>query len=202
MFSGIVEMTGHVIASETIDHCYHVTIQPTSPFNDIQIGDSIAVNGVCLTVTAFTSVHFNATIVPETLRLTNLQDLKMGKEVNLERSVTLQTRIGGHLVQGHVDTVSQIQAIQQEGEAILVTLSIAPALTKYIIKKGFIGIDGMSITVIDVFTDTFTVTFIPHTQHASIVNHYQVGTLVNIEVDMLAKYLEKLTGDTQHANRH
>jgi riboflavin synthase len=194
MFSGICECTALVHSRALLDDCLHLIIARPVEFTDLKMGDSVAVNGVCLTLTALSVENFSVTIVPETLRLTTLKNLIAGSLVNLERAVRADTRLGGHHVQGHIDTYGEIITLQAEGAAMLATIRIPAELTRYIIKKGYIAIDGMSITVIDVSDYTFSVTFIPHTQSVSIVNQYRQHTLVNIEVDMLAKYLEKLSG--------
>lgn len=201
MFSGIVECLGKVI-SLTLDHgCKHFVIAPETTFNDIIIGDSIAVNGVCLTVTACDQHTFSATAVPETLRLTNLDKLVVNDPVNLERSLPMSARIGGHYVQGHVDGMGQILEIEHDhSEALLVKISAPRELTKYMVNKGYVGLDGMSITIIQATDDWFTVTFIPHTQAITIVKQYQVGSWINIETDMMAKQIEKLLGAKSHAN--
>lgn len=199
MFSGITETIGQI---QHVDHhhdCRHFTITHHGLFDDIKLGDSIAVNGVCLTVTAFDEKTFNASAVPETLRLTNLGSLTLGSEVNLERSIQANQRIGGHFVQGHVDTTASIENIQEDGAgAILVTFKLNPNYLRYIVQKGYIAIDGMSITVVNTTDDSFTVTFIPHTKANTVVKHYQLKHLVNIEVDMLGKYLEKLSRGKNH----
>jgi riboflavin synthase len=195
MFSGIVETIGVIQHFEIIRDCLHVTLRPNLCFDDLKIGDSVAVNGVCLTVTAFDARQFSVVIVPETLRLTNLAALTVGAAVNLERSLNFNARIGGHCVQGHVDTRAEIKALTADGEAALIaTIQVAPTIAKYIVKKGYVAIDGMSITVMDVSINSFTVTFIPHTQAVTIVNLYRTGTQVNIEVDIMGKYIEKLLG--------
>jgi riboflavin synthase len=195
MFTGIVETTGIIDRAEQREGCLHLTIKPQIAFSDLNVGDSIAVNGVCLTVTEFTSTTFNATAVPETLRLTNLGKLANGSKVNLERSMQANARIGGHYVQGHVDGIGEIMELQPDGgTAWMVKISIPAALEKYVVNKGYIGLDGMSITVIETTSHWFTVTLIPHTQEVSIVNQYKIGTRINIEVDMLGKYVEKLLG--------
>lgn len=193
MFGGIVETTGTIHSITREGDCIHFTISPALPFDDLAIGDSVAVNGVCLTVTQFSSNTFNVTAVPETLRLTNLGSLAEKSLVNLERSLKVNARLGGHFVQGHVDAVGEIFEITPDGKnALLARIRVPETLAKYIVRKGYIGIDGMSITVIDAIDDWFSVTFIPHTQAATVVNQYQIGTYVNIEVDMMGKYLEKL----------
>jgi riboflavin synthase len=197
MFTGIVETTGIIDHAEQKEGCLQLTIKPQIAFSDLSMGDSVAVNGVCLTVTTFTPTTFSATVVPETLRLTNLATLTNGSKVNLERSMRASARIGGHYVQGHVDGIGEIIELQPDGTtAWMVKISIPTALEKYVVNKGYIGLDGMSITVIETTPDWFTVTLIPHTQDVTIVNQYKTGSQINIEVDMLGKYVEKLLGSS------
>ncbi|OGT47460.1 MAG: riboflavin synthase subunit alpha [Gammaproteobacteria bacterium RIFCSPHIGHO2_12_FULL_41_20] len=193
MFNGIVETIGSVSNLDVEQDCVHFAITPKIAFTDLKIGDSVAVNGVCLTVTAIYNDVFYVTAVPETLRLTNLSQLILGSQVNLERALRVTDRIGGHYVQGHVDAVGKIISIQADGKAaLLVKISFPSALTPYIVNKGYIGLDGMSVTVVVAENTWFSVTLIPHTQQVTIVNQYQVGTEINIEVDILSKYVEKL----------
>lgn len=194
MFGGIVECIGLITHIKAENGCKTFTLQPAMPFDDLQIGDSVSVSGVCLTVTQFTAIDFQVTVVPETLRVTNLDALAVNQYVNLERALKANQRIGGHYVQGHVDAVGHILDIKQDekSQAQLVTISVPAELMLYVIKKGFIGIDGMSITVIEAGKDWLTVTFIPHTQIATIVQHYKIKQAINIEVDMMAKYIEKI----------
>ncbi|OAI49757.1 hypothetical protein AYO45_02135 [Gammaproteobacteria bacterium SCGC AG-212-F23] len=192
MFSGIVETIGILCGLRWHEDCLVLTILPKIMFQDIMVGDSIAVNGVCLTVTALFENTMEFHVVPETLRLTCFSELVLNSEVNLERSLEANARIGGHYVQGHVDGIGEIIALQQDGKgALLVTMTVPSTMTKYIVKKGYITIDGMSITVVDVKDDKVTVTFIPHTQQVTCVKHYQIGSKINIEVDILGKYVEK-----------
>lgn len=203
MFSGITETLGQIVRLENTQDCLHFTIKHHGLFNDIKIGDSIAVNGVCLTVTAFNHDTFNTTVVPETLRLTNLGLLQPNDDVNLERSISANQRIGGHFVQGHVDTIAIIDSIQKEGEgSCKVTFKLSPDYLRYIVQKGFIAIDGMSITVTDVSDDRFSVMFIPHTREHTVVKHYQPDHRVNIEVDMMNKTIEKLLRGNFHASNN
>lgn len=204
MFSGIVETIGTILQIIKEDGCNTFVIKPHLPWQETYvIGESIAVNGVCLTVTAFNAESFTVTAVPETLRLTNLNVLTINSVVNLEKSLRANSRNGGHHVQGHIETVGKIIAIEADNSnAWLVKISVPATLTKYIVKKGYITLDGMSITVIDVDADTFTVTLIPHTQAVTITHQYQVGCLINIEVDILGKYIEKLLGGANHASIH
>lgn len=201
MFTGIVETIGRITQRIVESECTHFTIQPTTPYHDLSIGESIAINGTCLTITQFDDKTFNVTAVPETLKRTNLGALQIDSTVNLERSMTLQTRLGGHFVQGHVDTTAEIIGLTK-GDAWLVTLRVAPEFSKYIVSKGYITIDGMSITIIDTGADWFTVTFIPHTQSVTITQDYVIGQRLNIEVDMMAKYIEKFMGAYTHADTH
>jgi riboflavin synthase len=195
MFSGIVETTCIITQLNFANECLLVSIKPQKYFDDLNIGDSVAINGVCLTVTELQEDSFNATIVPETLRLTNLKNLTLHARVNLERSLKASSRIGGHYVQGHVDAAAEILELRGDGkDALIAKISLPRALAKYVVRKGYIGIDGMSITVIEAASDYFTVTFIPHTQEVSITHQYRQGSLVNLEVDILGKYVEKLLG--------
>lgn len=193
MFSGITECIGQVLSIQTHNDCYHFVISHHGRFDDVKVGDSIAVNGVCLTVTAFDENTFSTTAVPETLRLTNLSLLNINDPVNLERAIRADHRVGGHTVQGHIDTMATVKSITRDGnDAWVVHFTIDPTWQRYLVNKGFITIDGMSITVINAHDTEFSVTFIPHTKTSTIVQHYQPGTLVNIEVDMMAKYIEKM----------
>lgn len=193
MFGGIVESTGLVVSKINKGNCLELTIQPGEQFDDVAIGDSVSVNGVCLTLTRISHDLFSVDVVPETLLKTNLGYLSAGAPVNLERSLQLHSRIGGHYVQGHVDFTATIRSIQPDGEkALIAELVYSPAFGNYLVNKGYVTLDGMSITIIEVKEDFFTVTFIPHTQAVTIVKHYQAGTRVNVEVDILGKYVEKM----------
>lgn len=200
MFNGIVEATGTIKNIKTTEGSVDFSISNPTTFNDLFVGASVAINGVCLTVTRYSQDEFDVTAVPETMRVTNLANLKKDDDVNLERSMKVDSRIGGHYVQGHVDAVGEIIDIQADGDALLVKIGASPDVTKYLVKKGYVGLDGMSITLIDVTTDSFTVTFIPQTQMATIIHHYQKGTKINIEVDILGKYVEKILGAHMQCN--
>lgn len=200
MFNGIIETTGIIAQIEVINGCKNLVVTPKQNFDHLVVGESIAVNGVCLTVTHFTSHAFAITVVPQTLRLTNLDQLAPGDEVNLERALQANSRISGHYVQGHVDGPGQIIELQSDnGDALLAKISVSSELEKYIVAKGYIALDGMSITVIDSKPDYFTVTFIPHTQQMTIIRNYSKGRILNIEVDILGKHVEKLLGVHAHA---
>ncbi len=191
MFNGIIETTGTIETIQTTNSCKQFTITPKKIFNDVAINDSVAVNGVCLTVTHIQNNCFDVTVVPETLQLTNLDQLVPLDIVNLERSIKLTDRISGHWVQGHVDGMGEIMQLDSHGDALLVKISIPPTLANYIVNKGYITLDGMSITVIQAEPEWITVTFIPHTQQLTIINQYKIGSRINIEVDILGKYIAK-----------
>ncbi|KAL2175961.1 uncharacterized protein P884DRAFT_170728, partial [Thermothelomyces heterothallicus CBS 202.75] len=202
MFTGIVEEIGTVAELNPSDSTggtsLTITLPPTSPLlSDAHLGDSIAVNGVCLTVTSFTpspTPSFTVGIAPETLRLTNLGSLAAGSRVNLERAVRADTRMGGHFVQGHVDTTATILSRAPDGNAV--TLRLAPAnrdVLRYVVYKGFVALDGASLTITKVDDEAgwWEVMLIAYTQERIVTAAKQVGDTVNVEVDMTAKYVEK-----------
>jgi riboflavin synthase len=195
MFTGIVETIGDIVQIISVKGCKYFTIMPHLPLNDWAIGDSVSINGVCLTVIEFTDRDFKVAAVPETLRLTNLDQLAIHHFVNIERSLKVNARLGGHYIQGHIDGTGEILELSSDqGDALLAKIAIAPQLSKYIVNKAYIGLDGMSITVIHSEPSWFTVTFIPHTQKITITHTYQVGHMINVETDILGKYVEKMLG--------
>ena len=188
MFTGIIEEIGklkELSNGKIIINCQKV-------LEDIKIGDSIAVNGICLTVTAFDSGGFSADVMPETVRRTSLENLKSGDIVNLERALRLGDRFGGHIVSGHIDGVGRIKSMKMEGNAIVVTVETSNNLLRYIVVKGSAALDGMSLTVVDVSSVDFSVSLIPHTREVTNFKAKRIGSPVNIETDILAKYVEKL----------
>ncbi len=191
MFSGITETIGYIEKITSHEGCKDFIIKPEIAFSDINNGDSIAVNGVCLTVTNFDTHSFSVTAVPETLKLTNLNDLSVNDAVNLERSLRVDQRLGGHFVQGHVDGIGKIIDIQEEQGALRVTIEAPENITIYLVHKGFITIDGMSITLIEPTKNHFSVTFIPYTIQNTLVKDYTIGARVNLEVDMFAKIIHQ-----------
>jgi riboflavin synthase len=197
MFTGIVEEIGVIKALVKTLMGLKIFVGCVTVLSDLKIGDSIAINGTCLTVTEFNSEGFYVEVVAETLRCTNFSMLTENSLVNLERAMTLQQRIGGHLLQGHVDALGEIVDITLEDSAWLVSIRFSENLRPYLINKGFIAIDGMSITIIDIVASIFRVTLIPHTLQATIAQYYRVGTFVNLEVDMLAKYLKNFIKQEQ-----
>ena len=181
MFTGIVEEVGTV--QSLGNGC--LTIRASRVLTDVQLGDSIAVNGVCLTVTHFDGGSFQADVMPETVRRTSLAELKPGSPVNLERALTLGTRLGGHIVSGHIDGVGKILSLVVEKNAILMKISADGAILRYIVEKGSVALDGISLTVAAVTGSDFTVSLIPHTRQATNLSHKQVDSLINIENDLI-----------------
>lgn len=188
MFTGIIEEVGTVqsLGGGTL------VIKAHKVLEDVQLGDSIAVNGVCLTVTSFERNSFQADVMPETIRRTSLAELKNGSPVNLERALTLSSRLGGHIVSGHIDGIGKILSLTEEKNAILMKISAEDAILRYIVEKGSVALDGISLTVAQVTSADFTVSLIPHTRQVTNLSHKQVGSLINIENDVIGKYVEKL----------
>jgi riboflavin synthase len=189
LFTGIVEEIGKVslITPNTL------TIKATKVLESTEAGSSIAVNGICLTVTDFTSNSFSFGIQPETLRRTNIGQLKVSDEVNLERAVALGGRMGGHLVQGHIDDTGKITSIRQEQKSKLMTVTASHPLMRYMAVKGFISVDGLSLTIAELGADSFTVSLVEFTQSQTTIGKKKVGDIVNLEVDIIAKYVESLS---------
>lgn len=194
MFTGIVEGVGEVKKIRAKGKSWQIDIQTPFSVSKEKIGNSIAINGCCLTITEKKKNLFSADLSPETLSCTTLQDLKIGSKVNLERALRLSDPIGGHLVQGHIDGISLIldkKKIESEtGSYLILKFKIPKNLRKYLIKKGSIAIDGVSLTINEIQANQFTVCLIPHTQKKTILQDKKVGDSVNIEVDLMAKYLE------------
>lgn len=189
MFTGIVEEVGSIKEA----HPNHLVVSASTVLEDLKIGDSISVNGTCLTVTKFDTSTFSVDVVPETLRRTNLGELSDDSAVNLERSMPANGRFGGHVVQGHVDGTGAIDDITEEGDAWLVSFQAPPSVMRYVVEKGFIAVDGASLTVVNCDNDSFVVTIIPHTRENTIFGSRNVGDAVNLEVDIMAKYVERLS---------
>lgn len=192
MFTGIVEEMGVVRRlSETPNRC-ELELTASKVLEGTQIGDSIAVNGVCLTVIRMGSDGFTADVMPETLRRSNLGALKPGSAVNLERAMAANGRFGGHIVAGHIDGTGKIRSMQPEGNAVLVTIAASPDVLRYVVEKGSIAIDGISLTVAMVTHSDFTVSLIPHTGEETTLLRHRPGEMVNLETDVIGKYVEKL----------
>ena len=192
MFTGIVEELGVVESVEQVDTAVRVRVRAPLVTSDAREGDSVAVDGVCLTVTALSDGTFTADVMPETLRRSSLADVAAGRPVNLERAATLVTRLGGHVVQGHVDAPGRI-IDRRDGSAWTdVRVAVPDGLTRYIVEKGSVAVDGVSLTVVDVTADTFSVSLIPATLERTTLGAKQAGAAVNVEVDILGKYVERL----------
>lgn len=193
MFTGIIESIGSVDEFKLRGNEWRLKVRcPSLELSDVQLGDSIAVNGCCLTVTAFNNDSFCADVSNESIGLTTFQYLKSGAKVNLEKALTPQTRLGGHLVSGHVDGVGELLSQSNDGGSWRLTFKVPDALARYIAQKGSVCIDGTSLTVNTVEGACFSVNIIPHTQQATVIHTYRTGQRVNIEVDLIARYLERL----------
>lgn len=197
MFTGIVEELGSLISLDEQNDALRLTVRGALATSDAVPGDSIAVNGCCLTVTSCDGDEFTADVMKETLMKTSLGTLEPGSRVNLERAVTPSTRLGGHMVQGHVDGTGQILDRQPSEHWEIVTISVPDAVSRYIVRKGSIAVDGVSLTVIDTESDgpagaLFTVSLIPETLARTTLGFKETGDTVNLEVDIIAKYVEKL----------
>lgn len=187
MFSGIVEETGTVSAVSGSS----LSFKADAVFGDLKLGDSVAVNGVCLTVTSINGKTFQVDVMPETLKRSTLGALKAGDPVNLERALTLSGRLGGHLVEGHIDATGIISRITIEGDAELMTVAAPPEVMRYVVEKGFIAVDGLSLTVASHSADNFTVSLVSFSRGHTTMGRKKVGDRVNLEVDIIAKYVEK-----------
>jgi riboflavin synthase len=193
MFTGIVEELGTVIKAGT-----KLEVRCSAVLSDLSIGASIAVNGVCLTAVAVSKESFAADLAPETLSRSNLGDLKAGSRVNLERPVTPATRLSGHIVQGHVDATGEVVAIDLLGNEALgdgnwwLKVRVPKSLDRYLVEKGSVTLDGISLTIAAIDDDVIAVTIIPHTFANTTIGQSRAGTRLNIEVDVLAKHVEKL----------
>lgn len=194
MFTGIIEEVGHVKSLHRGTKSFTLEVEASTVMEGTQVGDSIATNGVCLTVTSLTGHGFTADVMPETVQRTALGDLSAGSPVNLERALSLQTRLGGHIVSGHIDGTGCISDRRQDDTALWLTVECDSRLLRYIIEKGSITIQGVSLTVAHVDDRSFAVSLIPHTQAATTLHQARIGDRVNLENDIIAKYVEKLLG--------
>lgn len=193
MFTGIIEAIGTIRDMQPKGGDLRLTLAVGKlDMSDVALGDSIAVNGVCLTAIAFDSSSFSADVSRETLSLTSLGNLSRGSKVNLEKALTLQTRLGGHLVSGHVDGLGEVVSRHDDGRSVRYTIRAPDALAKYIAAKGSITVDGTSLTVNKVDGSNFELNIVPHTLDETIIADYRSGSKVNLEVDVIARYLERL----------
>ena len=192
MFTGIIEETGTVRSVTSRSAGTALCIHAEKVLEGTAVGDSIAVNGVCLTVTSLSDGAFTADVMPETVRLTSLARLFPGAKVNLERAMSPSGRLGGHIVSGHVDGCGRVDAIVPDGIAKRVTISLETPLLKYIARKGSVTLDGVSLTVVAADDRSFAVSLIPQTRSATTLGELRTGSIVNVEVDLLARYIERL----------
>lgn len=191
LFTGIVEEIGTVDRMVQQGEAIVLTIQAQRILGDVHLGDSISVNGVCLTVTSFTNNKFTVDIMPETVRATSLQTLKKGSHVNLERAMAANGRFGGHFVSGHVDGIGKIMKKNRVSNAVYYEIEVPDDLRRFILLKGSICVDGTSLTVFGTTNQSFTISLIPHTMTETILGEKGIGDIVNLECDMLAKYIEQ-----------
>ncbi|MEA5033641.1 MAG: riboflavin synthase [Sphaerochaeta sp.] len=203
MFTGLIEEIGKVVSVRQDS----LEIECKRIQSDLSIGDSIAVNGVCLTVVSFSSHRFKAEVMPVTLRATNLGGLMPGIPVNLERAMALDKRLGGHLVAGHIDATAPILDKREEGDALLVSVGIPTGLDAFIIHKGSIALDGISLTVAHIDDRQMTVSLVGHTRNSTALAQKGIGDAVNVECDQIGKYIQKMVsiqygGNASHGTRH
>lgn len=200
MFTGIIEEIGVVTGIVHGAKSSRVTINSNVIFSDLKLGDSVATNGVCLTVSEMTNNSFTADIMHETLKHTSLASLTNGTRVNLERAMATNGRFGGHIVSGHIDGTGIVRDIKRDDNAIIYTIVAGADIVKYVVRKGSIAIDGISLTVTNVDDSSFSVSIIPHTLQETILADKKTGDVVNLEVDVLAKYIEKLLFEKDNAS--
>ena len=202
MFTGIIEAVGSVeaIESKSGDKRFKINVGKLD-MSDVALGDSIACNGVCLTAVAFDDNSYTADVSGESLKLTTLGDITLGASCNLEKALTPTTRLGGHLVSGHVDGIGEVLAVKKESRSIQYQIQAPQELAKYIAKKGSVTVDGISLTVNEIDGDCFMLNLVPHTLQETNAIDWQPGVKVNLEVDLLARYLERLLqGQTQNSS--
>lgn len=199
MFTGIIEELGTVGQMDRRPDSIKLTIQARKVLEGTQLGDSIAVNGVCLTVTSMTDSSFAADVMHETMRRSSLSDIKSGSKVNLERAMQVGGRLGGHIVSGHIDGVGHIARIAADGIARVITISIPKDMEPFIVEKGSIAIDGISLTVVSVGNSQFSVSIIPHTMANTTLIDKHPGAVVNLETDVIGKYVHSFT--TAHTGK-
>lgn len=191
MFTGIIEEKGRIVSIRRGMKSSVLQIAGSRIFGDLKIGDSVAVNGVCLTVTSMANGSFTADVMSETLNRSSLGELKVNSAVNLERAMAADGRFGGHIVSGHIDGTGTISKIERDDNAVWYTIKAPEKLMRYIVEKGSIAIDGISLTVAKTSRETFSVSIIPHTIQETILDTKGVGSIVNLENDIVGKYIER-----------
>ncbi len=192
MFTGIIEEVGTVKSIVKGSRSIKLTIAADKVLDGSALGDSIAVNGVCLTVTSFGSKCFTADVMPESMRKTSMSELAIGSRVNLERALTLSTRLGGHIVSGHIDGTGTVAAMEKDDNAVRMTVEAEAKVMRYIVAQGSVALDGVSLTVAHLGRGDFTVSLIPHTGQVTTLLDKKPGSLINIENDVVGKYVERL----------
>jgi len=192
MFTGIIEEIGIVKSVRKLNHASVLTIAAGKVLGDMKVGDSINTNGVCLTVTSFSFEGFTVDVMPETFTRSGLSALAAGQKVNLERALRLADRLGGHIVSGHIDGVGKLARTWKDENAVWFTITADPSILRYIVEKGSVALDGISLTVVRADQRSFDVSVIPHTQHETTLLSKTTGSVLNIECDILGKYVEKL----------
>jgi riboflavin synthase len=199
LFTGLVEEIGIVEAVAKSTKSARITIKASTVLEGTKLGDSICTNGVCLTVTEFSNNRFSVDVMAETMRRSNLNTFSPGEKVNLERALRLGDRLGGHIVSGHIDGMGTISSFEKEDNAVWITIAASQEILKYIVKKGSIAIDGVSLTVAYVDKDVFKVSIIPHTKDMTTLLRKKIGDIVNLECDVVGKYIEKFIGSKEQA---
>tara|TARA_B100000959_G_scaffold80166_1_gene85420 strand:+ start:4317 stop:4907 length:591 start_codon:yes stop_codon:yes gene_type:complete len=193
MFTGIIEAIGNISKIESNGPDSRIVFKAgRMKLDDVKIGDSMSVNGVCLSIIEKTKDSFSSDLSRETLSLTTFMEMRANSKVNLEKAMSFSSRVNGHFIAGHVDGVGVIKGMRNDGRSILILIEFPEELEKYISKKGSISVDGVSLTINGTKENTFSINIIPHTLSGSIISEYNIGTKVNIEVDLIARYLEKL----------
>jgi len=193
MFTGIIQTIGNISKIDSNGPDSRIVFKAgRMKLDDVKIGDSISVNGVCLSITEKTKDSFSSDLSSETLSLTTFIEMRANSKVNLEKAMSFSSRVNGHLIAGHVDGVGVIKEMKNDGRSILILIEFPEELDKYISKKGSIAVDGVSLTINGTKENTFSINIIPYTLSGSIISEYNIGTKVNIEVDLIARYLEKL----------
>jgi riboflavin synthase len=201
MFTGIIEELGVVVNIQRSGESFVLTIDAKKILKDVHLGDSISVNGVCLTVTSFSGNQFTVDVMPETVKASSLQSLKRGAKVNLERAMAAGGRFGGHFVSGHIDGTGVIKSKKQVENAIYYEIEASPEILRYVIERGSIAVDGTSLTVFGVTDETFTLSLIPHTLSESIIGLKESGDIVNLECDMIGKYIGHFITSSQNNSK-
>ena len=192
MFTGLVQAIGTIIKTEILGRDLRISISPNPQFENIEIGESIAVNGACLTVERNDGEIFSVYASEETLKRTNLRNITTGTKVNLERAIRPIDRLGGHLVSGHVDCLSVVKEIKEVGESTKYTLNFPEKFSKYVVEKGSIALDGISLTINQCGSNFIEINIIPETKNKTTISQWKVGTKVNTEFDIVGKYIEKM----------